>query len=208
MPRTRNSREAIVKSATRLYADHPTGHFTMQALARSCNVTLWALRYNFSSADELFREAAGGLVAELAARCAHRGDPVDQVHLALTREAEATAGMLESPAYRDLLLMMLRNGREHAWLEQAYEQEIVRRVCARIETAVIDSSRLGGSAVVLGEGAARRLFKRLETAFALAALLPAGAEPFAPDREHLLREAVREAFDATYLFDWSVPAAA
>lgn len=197
-----------MKAATRLFVDHPVGQFTMQGLAQSCNVSLWALRYNFGSADQLFREAAGALVADVAARCADRCEPVAQVHAALTREAGATVALFESPAYRDLLFMVLRNGREQPWLERAYELEIVRRVCVRIETAVIDSSRLGGAPVLLGEGAARRLFKRLETAFAVAALLPAGAEPSAPDREHLLRDAVHEAFEATYLFDWSVPAAA
>jgi hypothetical protein len=57
-------------------------------------------------------------------------------------------------------------------------------------------------------GAARRFVKRLETAFALAPLLPAGEPPAADERERLLGDAAREAFAATYLFEWSVPAAA
>lgn len=208
MAKTLRNRELLVERATALFASRPAEQMGFNAIAEACGVSLWALRYNFGDAETLFKAIADHLIEQIgqAAR-AHPG-AAGQTIDALSAQAEFLAGLFESDSYRDLLILVLRAGRERPWLRDAYETSILDMLAHSVETMVGDGGRQRNVTILMREGGARRFVKRLETAFALAPLLPAGELPSAEDREQLLGEATREAFAATYLFEWSVPAAA
>ncbi len=126
----------------------------------------------------------------------------------LAAHAGFLADLFESEPYRNLLYFVLRNGRHHPWLEKAYDQRIVGRICGEIEQLVLDSGGRHGVTISMQEGAARRLYKRLETELVLSTMLPAHGNGPPIDRDELIKSAAREAFEATYVFDWKVPTAA
>jgi hypothetical protein len=65
-----------------------------------------------------------------------------------------------------------------------------------------------GMPILLNAGAARRFYKKLETELVLTTLLPAAGKGPPADRDAIVKSAAREAFQATYVFDWQVPTAA
>ncbi|MGQ0659739.1 TetR/AcrR family transcriptional regulator [Sphingosinicella sp.] len=208
MPRLHRNRQALIERAAALFATRPAEQLGLQAIAEACDVSMWALRYNFGDAETLFHAVAAQLMDRVEALSSGRPSDEAQTTIdALASHAAFLADLFASDAYRDMLLPMLR-GRDRAWLCDAYERRILALLCRQVEAVVQESGRLRGVTILMRDGAARRLVKRLETAFALAPLLPAGEPPAADERERLLGEAVREAFAATYLFEWSVPAAA
>lgn len=208
MAKTCRNRETLIERATALFASRPAEQMGFNAIAEACDVSMWALRYNFGDTETLFTAIADHLVGTIEEMASDRPVTAEQTIEALGAHAAFLASLFESDAYRDLLILVLRAGRERPWLREAYEERVLGMLTRQLEAAVAESGQSREVTISMREGAARRFIKRLETAFALAPLLPAGEPPAAAEREQLLGEATREAFAATYLFEWSVPAAA
>lgn len=208
MAKTCRNREILIERATALFASRPAEQMGFNAIAEACDVSMWALRYNFGDTETLFKAIADHLLGAIERAARERPAATVQTIDALGAHADFLGGLFRSDDYRDLLILVLRAGRERPWLRDAYEERVLGALAGGVEAAVAESGRGRGVTISMREGAARRFVKRLETAFALAPLLPAGKPPAADERERLLGDAAREAFAATYLFEWSVPAAA
>jgi AcrR family transcriptional regulator len=208
MGKSDRTRRALLELAIPAFVDLPFERLSLQGVADACGVSLWAFRYHFNNVERLFRAVANHLIDEVATRSAYAPEPGQPVIEAIGAYASFVASLLESEAYRSLLYFVLRNGRHHPWLEKAYEQRIVAKVCGDLETVIAKSGENHGVVVALTAGTARRFYKRLETELVLQSLLPACAEASPPDRDDVVRAASREAFAATYVFDWKVPTAA
>lgn len=208
MAKTRRNRDVLIERATTLFASRPAEQMGFNAIAEACEVSMWALRYNFGDTETLFQAIAEHLVGKIEQAAAGRPESAAQTIDALGAQASFLATLFESDSYRDLLILVLRAGRERSWLREAYEDRILAMLAGQVEALVGESGKRRDVPIVMRDGAARRFVKRLETAFALAPLLPAGEPPADEERERLLGDATREAFAATYLFEWAVPAAA
>lgn len=208
MTKTGRNREVLIERATALFASRPAEQMGFNAIAEACGVSMWALRYNFGDTETLFQAIAGHLVEKIEQAAAVGPDPAGQTIDALGAQASFLAELFESDHYRDLLILVLRAGRERSWLREAYESRVLVMLSTQVEALVRESGKRRDVPILMRDGAARRFIKRLETAFALAPLLPAGEPPADEERERLLGDATREAFAATYLFEWAVPAAA
>jgi AcrR family transcriptional regulator len=208
MAKACRNRDVLVERAAALFASRPAEQLGFNAIADACGVSMWALRYNFGDTETLFRAVADHLIDRIDEAAHERPQAGRQTIEGLSAHAAFLAGLFEGEAYRDLLLLVLRAGRERPWLREAYEERVLGKLASGVEAAVAERGRSRDGTILMREGAARRFVRRLETAFALAPLLPAGASPTSNEREQVLREATREAFEATYLIDLSVPAAA
>lgn len=208
MAKARRNREALIEVATALFASRPAEQMGFNAIAEACDVSMWALRYNFGDTETLFKAIADHLVESIERAAEARPAAAEQTIDALGAHAAFLAELFENTSYRDFLILVLRAARERPWLREAYEERIVGLLASGVEATVAESGRHRDVTILMREGAARRFVKRLETAFALAPLLPSGELPAEDERERLLGDITREAFAATYLFEWTVPAVA
>ena len=202
------NQDSLLRLALPTLVDHPYEHLTLQGVADACGASLWAFRYNFANVERLFRAVASHLIEEVARRSQWQAPAGKPVLETLAAQAAFLADLFESEPYRNLLYFVLRNGRHHPWLEKAYDLRIVGRICDEIEKLVFESGGRHGVTISMHDGAARRFYKRLETELVLSTMLPAHGNGPPVDRDDLIKSVAREAFEATYVFDWQVPTAA
>ena len=208
MARQSRNQDSLLRLAIPTLVDHPYEHLSLQGVADACGASLWAFRYNFANVERLFRAVASHLIEEVIRRSVYPAGEGKPVLETLLDHGEFLADLFEGEAYRNLLYFVLRNGRHHPWLEKAYDQRIVSRICADIERLVLDSGERHGVTILMNAGAARRFYKKLETELVLSTLLPAAGNGPPVERDEIIKAAAREAFQATYVFDWQVPTAA
>lgn len=196
------NRDRILRSVTQHLVDHPFEQLSLNGIARASGVSLWALRYNYDNPDRLFRAVGLRLVERVVQELDGKPAPSTGALDAITDYARFLAACVTGKEYRDLLYFVLRNGQHHRWICSSYKEAIVEKVCADLEASVRQSGESQGRTILLKEGAARRFHRRIESELALAALLPSPANEEPPETERLLRDIVREAFEATYVFEW------
>lgn len=202
------NRHRMLEEVAGLVVDRPFEQLSMNGIADACGVSLWALRYNFDNVDRLFRAVAHHLVEKVLdqARCPLPVSPV--VVDTIADYARFVADLVRRPDYRDLLYLVVRNGRHHEWLRSAYEKRVVGRICADLEQRIRQSGEAHGLNIVLREHAAQRFHRRIETELVLSALLPSPVERAPVDLDKFLKEIVRETFEASYAFEWGTATAA
>lgn len=202
------NRHRVLEEVAGLVVDRPFEQLSMNGIAEACGVSLWALRYNFDNVDRLFRAVAHHLIEKVLdqARCPLAVSPV--VVDTIADHARFVADLVRRPDYRDLLYLVVRNGRHHEWLRSAYEQRVVGRICADLEQRIRQSGETHGLNILLREHAAQRFHRRIETELVLTTLLPSPVEREPVDLDKLLKEIVRETFEATYAFEWGTATAA
>ncbi|MGQ0661883.1 TetR/AcrR family transcriptional regulator [Sphingosinicella sp.] len=198
----------ILNKVIQYIVDHPYEHLSVQRIADACGLTIWQLRYNFGNVDHLFRATANALIGRVVERTAGPASSSDQMLDVIHAYATFLAHLFESEPYRNLIFLLVRNGRHHRWLEQAYERRVVAKICAEFEALVVRVGERRGLPILLKDGAAKRLYGQLETEFVLRPMLPAGRARDPMDRNTVISSAARQAFEATYVFDWKVPTAA
>ena len=189
---------------------HGIKGLTMQGIAEATGVSLWALRYGFDNVDRLFRAVVADYVRRIQDRLRYdrpaRGAVIDSIHDYAAFLAEA----MRSEEYRDFLYLVVRNGNDHNWLQEAYERQIVGNMVRDIDRLVLAAGQSHGTTILLKEGAASRFVKRIETELVLPSLLPPFRPASSADGEvsDLVRAMARELFEASYVFEWEPASAA
>ena len=186
-------------------ADHPFEHLTLVSLARISGISLWVLRARFGNAPMLLAAATSQAIDDVAAGLRYAPREERGVIEAIADYARFLAGRMQTPEYRQLLLIMLRNNGGAEWVSERYDAHIVQKACRDLEEAVLRAGRRHGTNILLKEQAARRLYKRIETAVGLSQLLPSSVSLDGGEIDQLLRDAVQEGFAATYAFEWERP---
>jgi hypothetical protein len=185
---------------------HPFERLTLISLARVSGVSLWVLRSAFGNVHNLLRAAAAQIVEDLLSNLdyptAAEGVGVME---AITRYAGFLAQTFENERYRNLLVLIIRDSTAITSIKQDYRQRIVGKIIRNLEEAVLAAGRNHGITALMKEGACERFHRRLETAFALPALLPAVSELSADESKQVLADAIKELFEATFVFDWEGP---
>ncbi len=185
-----------------IVVDHPFERLTLVSIARISGVSLWVLRGAFGNVANLLsavtNRAIDVVVDDLDYEVRHR----ESVMEAIRGYARFLAARIQSPNYRNVLLILIRNRTSVRWVQEAYNNRIVQKICRDLEAVVNRSGAPGGCTVSIKEGAAKRFYKRMETALALPSLLPDAAVLQTKEIERALEEIVHEAFAATFLFEW------
>ena len=189
---------------------HGIKGLTLQGVAETTGVSLWALRYGFDNVDRLFRAVVTNYVQRIQDRLRYEQPPRGAVIDTIQTYAAFVGEVMRTDDYRDFLYLVVRNGGDHDWLQQAYEQQVIGMMVRDVERLVLAAGQVHGTTILLKEGAAPRFIKRIETELVLPALLP----PFASvgnDCEAVgdrLKAISRDLFEASYLFDWEPASAA
>jgi AcrR family transcriptional regulator len=206
---TRNQhRQRMLDAVARTMIDHPFEQLSLNGIAEQSGVSLWALRYNFDNCERLFRAVAQRLIDQVIDAAIYRAPSRSAVVDSIQDYARFVADLVRSNDYRSLLYLVIRNGRHHEWLRQAYEERVVGGICGTLEAVIRRSGESHGINVLLREHAARRFHRRIETELALSTLLLAPVDREPVDVDKLLREVARETFEATYVFEWGSASAA
>jgi AcrR family transcriptional regulator len=188
--------------------DHPFEQLSLNAIAERSGISLWALRYNFDNVERLFRASAQQLIDAVIDAAIYRAPTAPVVLDAIHDYARFVADLVRGEDYRRLLYLVVRNGRHHEWLRQAYEQRVVGGICGTLGAVIRRSGERHGITVLVRDQAARRFHRRLETELVLPALLPSAIDREPVDVDKLLKEIARETFEATYVFEWGSATAA
>lgn len=195
-------RQQMLDAVAHLMVDHPIEQLSMAGIAEQSGVSLWALRYNFDNCERLFRAVAQRLIDRVIESAIYREPVRPAVVDAIQDYARFVADLVRSDDYRSLLYLVMRNGRHHEWLRNAYEERVVGGLCGTLEALIRRSGEGHGITVLLRDHAARRFHRRIETELALSTLLLAPVDREPVDVEKLLRDVARETFEATYVFEW------
>lgn len=202
------NRQRMLDAVARHFIDHPFEQLSLNAIAEASGISLWALRYNFDNVDRLFRSVGHRLVDQVVAAAAYPTPPsavvVDTIH----DYARFIVALVRRSEYRDLLYLVIRNGRHHEWLKQAYEERVVGTICRTLESLVRRSGERHNIPVLLRDNAARRFHRRIESELVLATMLPYPVDRAEVDADRLIKEVVRETYEATYAFEWGSATAA
>lgn len=180
----------------------------MQAMVRLTGVSLWTLRYHFGTFAGLFRAASIHVIDEAETALPSLLSPAESVIGAIRHYADALREATSAGPYRNMLYLVVRHGKTHDWLREAYHRRIVGKVCNDLSEGVLKVSERLGTPILFREGVTRRFHRRIETEFALRSLLSPVESAPAEEVDALLGEIVRETFLGTYCFDWQATNAA
>jgi AcrR family transcriptional regulator len=202
-------RACILRQVASILADRPIDQLNMQAMARLTGISLWALRYHFGTFEGLFRAAVMHMMEQAQAglpSCRPRQNlspqPTNTVVGAIQAYASALRKAVSTTEYRSMVCLVLRYGSAHRWIRDAYERDIVGKICVELSDHVLAVSERVGTPILFRDGVTRRFHRRIETEFVLRDILsPLEALPEEAS-ESLLRDIVHEAFLGTYCFDW------
>ena len=201
-------KQSLLPVVRKAFVEQPVEKLCMLELAKRSGVSLWALRYSFENGDVLFREVMQDLVRTVSAKCRYPHLAQASVVETIRSFADFTAALVSSAEYRDLLYLILRYGRYHRWLEEAYQQNVVKKLHEELELAVMRAGQRGGRTVLFRNGAVRNFHRSIETEFGLAPLLHADSDRSPEGSARVLSGVAAEAFGATYLFQWEPASAA
>ena len=201
-------RERVVEAVAGHLINHPLEQLSLNGIAEACGVSLWSLRYNFENIEDMFRAVANRLIDQVLVAACYEEPPSAVVVDTIASYAHFVADLVRRPEYQDLLYLVIRNGRHCDWLRRDYERRIVARICGDLESLVRASGERHGMIVLFQAHAAQRFHRRIETELVLSDLLPSSADRMPVDVDRLLKEIVRETFEATYAFEWGSASAA
>jgi AcrR family transcriptional regulator len=203
-----DNRQRMIEAVRAQLVDHPFEQLGLNGIAEAADLSLWALRYHFENVDGLFRTVAHDLIERVAGAVDYQEPPAGAVVDAIRDYGAFVAELMQGRDYRDLVYLVIRNGRHHLWLKHSYEERVVGRICRTLEEVIRRAGERHGVTVLLREHAARRFHSRIEAELVLASLLPPteGQEP--ADLGKLLRDIARDTFEATYVFEWAAATAA
>ncbi|MGE0290588.1 MAG: hypothetical protein AB7P16_30270 [Bradyrhizobium sp.] len=192
----------LIDKMRRPYVDAPFHRLTLTNIARASGVSMWAVRYWFDNVERGFRAVANHLIEQVRDQFTiYDAKTSLAVHDAISDYADFVASIMRSPDYVDLLSLVLRNGCHHTWLARAFERDIVKPASRRLEDIVLDAGHHQGLVILMKEGTARRFYRRLESEFALPIIVRPTENLDDEGCARLMQDIVREAFEATYLFD-------
>jgi AcrR family transcriptional regulator len=202
------NRRRMLEAVAPHMIDHPFEQLSLNAIAERSGISLWALRYNFDNVERLFRAVAQQLIDAVIDAAIYRAPAAPVVLDSIQDYARFVADLVRREDYRRLLYLVVRNGRHHDWLRQAYEQRVVGGICGTLGAVIRRSGERHGITVLVRDQAARRFHRRIETELVLPELLPSAIDREPIDLDRLLREIARETFEATYVFEWGSATAA
>ncbi|CAM3249698.1 hypothetical protein SPAN111604_13135 [Sphingomonas antarctica] len=176
----------LIEAARALFAKHPIERVTLNMLGLAAGIErTWVHRWG--SREDLYRRASRIWLSALdeALACDVRID--NGVIRYLADQASALVKHFERETYRDLMLVLVRDGESVPWLVEAYTLR-VERLVAQVELRIGAASRRLGANVGAPRDAIRHFIRELELQFAVRSMTP-GAPTNLRDPSALLKRA-------------------
>lgn len=209
---TRTQREefraAIRRAALPCFLERSIADVSLQEIADALGVSFWAVYRQYATRELLYREAVEPLFAELAAAAARLPRETTSVNAAVSACVRHTVAMMQTPRYRDIVFLMLRDGALQPWLHPTYRQTIVAPLVRGLESSVRHAGDRHALVIGIRPGVADRALRMLEGAVVMPRLLP-GSLPLLDDELAAARSAATNLLMAgTYAVEFGTPAAA
>ena len=201
------NRIKIVSGALDLMAEKPLASVTVDELARRSGVSFWSAYRNQPSREQIFRMATTHLGKQITSAVVTAAVPTGSVRAAVHAYAQRVAAVMQGEDYFRLLSIAIREGRDNAWLKDAYE-DVAGPIAAGLEEAVRVAGEQYGTLMLMQPGTARRFVQRLEWALVMPRLHPASDTPQADEIARTIEVVTQEVVAATYACEWQTASAA
>lgn len=116
----RDSREAVVDAAQRLFLQRGFGAVSMDDLSEAAAVARRTLYNQFSSKEEIFREMLRRVSAQLEHALPPGIETSGNVEEVLRGTAQAILGLHKQPEYVGFLRMVIADSRQFPWIAKAF----------------------------------------------------------------------------------------
>jgi TetR/AcrR family transcriptional regulator of autoinduction and epiphytic fitness len=116
----RDSREAVVDAAQRLFLQRGFGAVSMDDLSEAAAVARRTLYNQFASKEEIFREMLRRVSAQLEHALPAGIETSGDVEEVLRRAAQAILGLHKQPEYVGFLRMVVADSRQFPWIAKAF----------------------------------------------------------------------------------------
>ena len=116
----RDSREAVVDAAQRLFLQRGFGAVSMDDLSEAAAVARRTLYNQFASKEEIFREMLRRVSAQLEHALPPGIETSGDVEEVLRRTAQAILGLHKQPEYVGFLRMVVADSRQFPWIAKAF----------------------------------------------------------------------------------------
>ena len=116
----RDSREAVVDAAQRLFLQRGFGAVSMDDLSQAAAVARRTLYNQFASKEEIFREMLRRVSAQLEHALPPGIETSGDVEEVLRRTAQAILGLHKQPEYVGFLRMVVADSRQFPWIAKAF----------------------------------------------------------------------------------------
>ena len=116
----RDSREAVVDAAQRLFLQRGFGAVSMDDLSEAAAVARRTLYNQFASKEEIFREMLQRVSAQLEHALPPGIETAGDVEEVLRRTAQAILGLHKQPQYVGFLRMVVADSRQFPWIAKAF----------------------------------------------------------------------------------------
>lgn len=205
----RDQRRAdIAAAALALFIKRPSGDVALREIAEAIGVDFFVVYRRFADRDQLYRAAVMPLIERIAAQLAGTPPPAGSVRDAIAGHVRLATDMLQTPAYRDLAYLRLRDGALQPWLDRAYRNAIAGPFERELDAAVRRAGDAAGLIIGIRPGTSGKMLRWLEGAIVAPMLFP-GAEPLHCEELDLLRQtAVARLIAATYAIEFTETVAA
>lgn len=201
-------RADIAAAALPLFLERPSANVPLREIAEAIGVDFFVVYRRFTDRDQLYRAAVMPLIERIAVKLAGAPPPGGSVRDTIVSHVRVATDMLQTPAYRDLAFLRLRDGALQPWLDRAYRTAIARPFERGLDAAVRRAGDTAGLVIGIHPGTSGRILRWLEGAIVAPMLFPR-AEPLSREELDLLRQtAVARLIAATYAIDFAETVAA
>jgi len=201
-------RADIAAAALALFLKRPSANVPLREIAEAIGVDFFVVYRRFADRDQLYRAAVMPLIEGIAAQLAAAPPPAGSVRDTIAGHVRIASDMLQTPAYRDLAYLRLRDGVLQPWLDRAYRSAIARPFERGLDAAVRRAGDAVGLIIGIRPGTSGKMLRWLEGAIVAPMLFP-GTEPLPREELDLLRQtAVARLIAATYAIEFAETVAA
>lgn len=131
------ARPAILVAARQLFKNEAYADISVERIAAAAQVTRHTLNNHFASKDEIFRLSREALIAEASKLMVDAIPSRMETQEGVVFFLENCFRVFSSNANLELMTSIIRDGRYHAWLEQAHHRQVRGRLMQCCETFLL-----------------------------------------------------------------------
>ncbi len=199
-------RRDIADSALPLFLSRPWPNVSIEEIGAKSDMSFWQVYYSFDGQEDVYRATIMRLYEKLAEEFAAQPAPAPTIQQTISDFVDHVALIVQSPRYRQLLYLRVRDERMEPWLGIQHEKRIVRPLITALEQAIESSGQRRGMAIAVDEQCCRSTFASLEASLSLPRLLQNGGlgEDFC---QQTIRTSSKKIWAGTFHMDKSLPIA-
>ncbi|QLC23039.1 TetR/AcrR family transcriptional regulator [Parasphingopyxis sp. CP4] len=199
-------RRDIADNALPLFLSRPWPNVSIEEIGAECDMSFWQVYYSFDGLEDVYRAAIMRLFENLSEEFAAQPEPAATIQQTISDFVDHVAAIVQSPRYRQLLYLRVRDERIEPWLGIQHEKRIVRPLIIALGTAIETSGHRMGMEIAVDEQCCRRTLASLEANLSLPRLLQDDGldEDFC---QQAIRSSSKKLWAGTFHMDESLPIA-